>query len=36
MSSKRNFVLKIADSGIPFIMEYKQALLESGKKAAIK
>lgn len=30
----RNFIIKVRESGIPFVQEYKQALLESGLQSA--
>ncbi len=30
----RNFVIKVRESGMPFVQEYKQALLESGQPGA--
>jgi hypothetical protein len=30
----RNFVIKVRESGMPFVQEYKQALLESGQLSA--
>ena len=30
----RNFIIKVRESGMPFVQEYKQALLESGLQSA--
>ncbi|MEO8971449.1 MAG: hypothetical protein ABI406_07620, partial [Ktedonobacteraceae bacterium] len=31
LTHTRNFIIKVKESGIPFVQEYKQALIEGGQ-----